>query len=172
MDIYGFDAPHLPIALLTAIATSEPRLWMYGSDVTHGILRFLHLIGAAGFVGTVIPLNLAQLGWLKLGEARPLRLVLEVSFWLAVVTGVALFVMDPIATGLHTMFLPKLVLVVLGYLAAKWPRGAGARPFRRPVFAASSLAVWLLVMGCSTWNRIEHPRVPASVLNLEEGREG
>ena len=123
MDIYGFNAPHLPISLLTAIATSEPRLWMYGSDVTHGILRFLHLIGAAGFVGTVIPLNLGQLGWLKLGEARPLRLVLEVSFWLAVVTGVVLFVMDPIATGLHTMFLPKLVLVVLGGLRGLVPSG-------------------------------------------------
>ncbi len=170
MDVYGFNAPHLPIEWLTALATSEPRLWVYGSDLAHGIMRLAHLLGAAGFIGTVLPLNLMQLGVLKGGDLRPLRLVLEISFWVTVVSGLLLFLYDPIGIGLHTMFLPKLILVLIGFLAAKWPV-ARPIPLIRPRFAISSLVIWFLVMGCSTWNRIEHPRNPGDVLNLEEGRD-
>jgi hypothetical protein len=175
MDIYGFNAPHLPLAWLTALATSEPRLWMYGLDVVHGVFRLVHLLGMGVFLGCVVALNLKQLGCFPQADLQPMRrpllLLLEVSFWVTVASGLLLLLYDPIGTGLHTMFLPKLVLVVVGFIAAKWPR-RGPRPMIRRGFAVSSLVIWFLVIGASTWNHIERPRSPADILNLEEGREG
>jgi len=43
---------------------------------------------------------------------------MNAAFALTVLTGVALFLYDPIGTGLHTMFLPKLVLIALGLVHA------------------------------------------------------
>ena len=166
MNIYGYDAPHLPLALLGWVATTEIRLWMYGSDTIHGVLRLLHLLGVGGFLGTVFVINLKQLGFYPQATLLPMRQpllnVLEVSFWVAIVSGAALFVYDPIGVGLHTMFLPKLVLIVLGYVLAKWPQKGPRRPIRRG-FASSSLVIWFLVVACSTWNHIEHPKNPADV---------
>lgn len=164
MNIYGHDVPHLPLSLLAWLATSDIRLWMYGSDIIHGMLRLVHLLGAGGFLGSVLVVNLKQLGFYASSDLQPMRRplldVLEVAFWVTVASGLALFVYDPIGVGLHTMFLPKLVLTVLGFALAKWPQ-RGPRPPIRRGFAGSSLAIWLLVMGCSTWNHIEHPRNPA-----------
>jgi hypothetical protein len=170
MNIYGHAVPHLPIGLLAMLATSEARLWMYGSDAIHGVLRLLHLLGIGGFIGTVLVLNLKQLG-LFAGAAPaqmrgPLLTVLEVSFWATVASGLMLLLYDPIGVGLHTMFLPKLLLVLIGFIAAKWPP-QGARPPIRRGFAASSLGIWFLVMAASTWNHIEHPRNPADIYRME-----
>jgi hypothetical protein len=159
MNIYGYDVPHLPVALLGWLATGELRMWMYGNDTIHGLLRLAHLIGAGGFLGTVLVVNLKQIGCYKQAQLaqmrRPLLEVLEVSFWATVTSGTALFLYDPIGIGLHTMFLPKLVLTVLGFALAKWPTRSRPRPVMRPAFAGSSMAIWLLVMGCSTWNQVE-----------------
>jgi hypothetical protein len=174
MDVYGTHAPTLPVWLLTAVATSEPRLWLYGSDLAHFLFRLAHFLGLAGFLGCVFVLNLRQLGCFATVDGpalrRPLLPVLEASFWVTVVSGLLLFLYDPIGAGLHSMFLPKLVLVVVGFVAAKWPH-RGPRPLLRRGFAASSLAIWFLVMGASVWNHIEHPLNPADVLNLDDARE-
>jgi hypothetical protein len=174
MNVYGYDVPHLPISLLSAVAVSDVRMWMFGSDLIHGGLRLLHLLGAAGFLGTVLVINLKQLGFFAASSLQPMRapllIVLEVAFWLTIASGVLLFVYDPIGIGLHTMFLPKLILTVIGFAVAKWPRRAPL-PLVRRGFATTSLTIWLLVMVCSTWNHIEHPRNPADIYRHEQGRE-
>ena len=66
------------------------------------------------------------------GMRGPLVSMLHASFGLTVVTGVMLFIYDPLGVGLHTMFLPKLVLITLGLaLAHGWGALAG------PVFHAA-----------------------------------
>jgi len=178
MDIYGFNAPHIPVDLLAAIATSEPRLWIYGMDAVHGAFRLTHLCAVVAFLGPIIVLNLAQLGLIAPLSIQPARTALtrmvRVAFWIAIGSGLGLFVYDPIGAGLHTMFLPKLVLIVVGYLAAQWPPAAlrqGSRPLIRRAFASLSLLTWLSVMAASTWNHIEHPVHPGESSSLDEGRE-
>lgn len=154
--IYGAWTITLPVPLLAWLATTELRQAVAGMRVLYGVLRFLHLVGMAGFLGLLLALALHGLGLLAqgaLGPARPvLARVLTLCFWSSIATGVCLFLYDPLGTGLHSMFLPKLVLVSAGYAFAR------ARPRISPRATAwVSLAIWLAVIGASTWNKVERP---------------
>src|SRR4051794_40581315 len=103
-DVYGFGGIHLPASWLAALAQSELRLWLYGFRPFYGAARALHLLGMAGFVGSVFLVDLKTLGLFpqaSIGPARSRILVLmHVSFGLAVAAGAGLFLYDPIGTGL------------------------------------------------------------------------
>src|ERR1700722_13743340 len=60
-DVYGNWPLHLPLAWLAPLATSELRLMIYGNRPLYGALRFLHLIGVAGFFGFVALIELRRL---------------------------------------------------------------------------------------------------------------
>ncbi len=176
--IYGTETILLPLSWLTALATSDLRLAVYALRGLYGVTRFLHLVGMASFVGMVVILDLRGLGLFPPGSLDPARArlgtVLTLSFWLTIVTGVALFLRDPLGVGLHSMFAPKLVLVVFGYALAQAIRRAPAlrRGRVRQGGAALSLAVWLLVIGASTWNHVERPvRVGAALRLHNTGKE-
>ena len=176
--IYGDETLTLPIAWLSAIATSDVRLAVYAMRGLYGALRFAHLVGMAVFVGMVVLLDLRGLGLFPAGAldaARPrLAAVLNTAFWCTIGTGVLLFLRDPLGVGLHSMFLPKLLLIVAGYCYGKGVRrlpmlrAAG----RRQAAAAVSLAVWLAVIGASTWNHVERPQDVTRALRLHNaGKE-
>ncbi len=154
--IYAAWAITLPVEMLTWLATSALRQAVFGMRVLYGVLRFAHLATMAGFLGLLLAMELRGLGLLAPGALAPARpvlgRVLNACFWCAVCTGVALFLYDPLGSGLHTMFLPKLVLLALGYGFARARRGIPPR-----LAAWLSLALWLLVIGASTWNRVERP---------------
>ncbi|MBV9786478.1 MAG: hypothetical protein JO264_21970 [Acidisphaera sp.] len=177
--IYGSFSVTLPVAWLAALATSELRLAVYGMRGLYGVTRFLHLVGVAGFVGTVMLIDLRGLGLFPAASMEPVRaplgMLLNAGFVVAVVSGLALFLYDPLGVGLHTMFLPKLVLIGFGLVHARGLRPlAGLRRtrLRRRGSAAISLLVWLSVMGCSTWNHVERPvRVNAALAAELVGRE-
>jgi hypothetical protein len=63
------------------------------------------------------------------------------------------------------MFLPKLILVTAGLVHARYIEGIPLmrRPYWRPGSAVAALAIWTLVIGCSTWSAVERPRNPADV---------
>ena len=162
--IYGTQTITLPLAWLTALATSDLRLAVYALRGLYGVTRFLHLVGMASFVGMVVILDLRGLGLFPPGALDPARrrlvTVLNASFWLTIGTGVALFLRDPLGAGLHSMFLPKLLLVVLGFAQAQGVRRLAfmrRTEARRRLGASASLAIWLLVIGASTWNHVERP---------------
>ena len=162
--IYGTNTITLPLAWLAWLATSDLRLAVYALRGLYGVTRFLHLVSMASFVGMVIILDLRGLGLFPPAALDPVRrrlaTVLKVSFWVTVATGVALFLRDPLGVGLHTMFLPKLLLVAAGYAFAQGVRRLPALRREgavRRLGAAASLAIWVLVIGASTWNHVERP---------------
>ena len=176
--IYGTETILLPLPWLTALATSDLRLAVYALRGLYGVTRFLHLVGMASFVGMVVILDLRGLGLFPPASLDPVRArlgtVLTLSFWLTILTGMALFLRDPLGVGLHSMFLPKLVLVVFGYAFAQAVRRTPMlrRGRIRQGGAGLSLAIWLLVIGASTWNHVERPVRVGEALRLHNtGKE-
>jgi hypothetical protein len=106
----------------------------------------------------------------SLQSARlPVVTLMNFAFGLTVLTGFGLFMYDPIGVGVHTMFLPKLVLITLGLIHAY---GVERTPLMRNqalrrLSAAIALLIWVLVMGASTWNAVERPLNPADVHRLD-----
>ncbi len=168
-NVYGHDWPHLPVGLLVWLATSELRLWVYGLRPVYGVFRFLHLLGMAEFLGMLLLIEVKRLGLFReasIAVARlPVVTLMNGAFALTVVTGLALFMYDPVGVGLHTMFLPKLALIALGLFHAYYVE---RRPLMRlqlwrRLSAGIALLAWILVMGASTWNAVERPLNPADV---------
>jgi hypothetical protein len=168
-EVYGSGWVHLPVGLLTWLATTEFRLWAYGLRPVYGVTRFLHLLGVAGFLGLLLLLEVTRLGIFRgasLEAVRgPVLILMNGAFALTVTSGVLLLLYDPIGVGLHTMFVPKLALVTLGVIHAWYIERLSL--MRRVVWrrgtAAAALAIWALVIGCSTWNAVERPLNPADV---------
>ena len=166
-QLYGPYSVTLPVPWLAWLAATPLRLAVYGQRELFGVVRFGHLLGMAGFFGAVLLLELRRLGVLPAdafahGRAEIGRVV-TVAFWATVATGVALFLYNPLGSGLHSMFLPKLALMTLGYVLAKGHRRMLAWAPRRAL-AVVSVAVWVAVLGASTWNHIERPARPAAAL--------
>jgi hypothetical protein len=81
-----------------------------------------------------------------------------VSAGAALASGVLLLLFNPIAVGVHTFFLPKMGLILLGLINAAafhrlapavdgaWPRRAGA---------IASILLWSAVFLCATLNETE-----------------
>lgn len=172
-DVYGGGWPHLPVDTLVWLATMELRLWVYGLRSVYGAIRFLHLVGMAGFLGMLLLIEVKRLGFFPASSLQSARLpvltLMNGAFGLTVVTGIGLFLYDPIGVGLHTMFLPKLVLIIAGLFHAY---GVERTPLMknqdlRRFSAGVALTLWLLVMAASTWNAVERPLNPADVHRLD-----
>ncbi|MBV9827368.1 MAG: hypothetical protein JO001_17140 [Alphaproteobacteria bacterium] len=175
-DVYGQGGIYLPIGLLAALATSSLRLWFYGVRPIYGATRFLHLAGMAGFLGLLLLIEVRRLGFFPKSSMdlmrRPVFVLMNTAFVVTVLTGVALFLYDPIGVGLHTMFLPKLILIVAGIVHAYWIERLPVmnRPQWRRGSALAALAIWLTVIGFSTWNAVERPLNPADIHRAEPHR--
>lgn len=155
---------HLPLSWLALLATTDLRLWIYEHRALYGIMRFLHLVGVAGFVGGVSVTEFRRLNASAANEIKGVRnsvtTLMHASFAVVLLTGLWLFLRDPVGMGLHTMFLPKLLLILLGAIYAHVARRPGVIPRgRAPRFAAAlaSGLLWMSVVGFSTWNHVERP---------------
>ena len=170
--IYGASTLVIPPAWLAWLAESDVRFALWGLQRWHGELRLLHLLGTAALFGAILLLDLRLLGLAarELPLDRLSRLVLPAAhggFALAVGTGVVLFLFDPIQTGSHSWFLPKLLLLAAAVANAgvfSLPRGWGLRAIgggslTRHARAAGlvSLALWTGVIVCATANHEERP---------------
>ena len=90
------------------------------------------------------------------------------AFGLAMVTGIALFLYDPVAVGSHAYFVPKLVLVALGVVNALLYHRAGyvaalaaeqRMPLATRVAGTVSLLLWTGVVVCACLNTEGLPKV-------------
>lgn len=166
---------YLPADFLLWLADSNLRMAMYRLQVIHPLIRLLHLLSMAIFFGGVLVLDLRLLGWsppVTLGHLnRLLRPWLHGSFAVVMITGVLLFLFDPIQVGSHTYFVPKLLLCVIGMATTVfqhpqtvgWLGSTGAViAGRLRAVAAISLVAWVAVIACSTFNKTEQPKFKRS----------
>lgn len=159
---FGAWTPHLPMSWLVILAHSQLRTSLYGIRSLHGVLRFVHILSMGGFFGVLVLLEVTRIQLFPQASIQsvrgPLFAVMNWGFEIAIVSGTLLFLYDPIGVGSHAMFLPKLMLVAIGLIHAFWlQRRTLLRNSEhwRQIGAAIALAIWILVVGCSTWNHEE-----------------
>ena len=172
--VYSDHALTLPTSWLVWLATSAARLTVYRMQGLHAPLRLAHVLATATLFGGILVLDLRLLG--ALGREIALdalsRLVLPVvhgAFAVVMFSGAWLFLYDPIQTGSHTWFVPKLLLIVmaLGNAAlfsrprTRGLRGIGAGTLTRHarLAGAASILLWAGVIACATANQEERPLV-------------
>lgn len=172
--VYSDTALVLPGDWLVWLATSAVRMTLYRMQGWHGPLRLLHVGGSAVFFGAIVLLDLRLLG--VMGRdialdalARIVLPVTHVSFAAAMLSGVLLFLYDPIQTGSHSWFLPKLLLIAAALANAavfSFPKriglrriGGGALTRHARLAGALSLILWAGVIATATANHEERPLV-------------
>lgn len=135
-------------------------------------IRAAHVFSVCMFFGTIFVLDLRLLGLAPEIALRPLaRLVLPwvyASLAMAVVSGVTLFLYDPVAVGSHDWLTPKLVFIALGFANAIWfnfaylpEQLASGHGLTRAgkVAAVASILLWTLAIFCACLNAEPPPRL-------------
>ena len=170
--VYSDSALVLPSEWLVWLATSSARMAVYRLQGWHGPLRLAHIAGTATFFGAIVLLDLRLLGLLGRdialdALARIVLPVTHVSFAITLASGVLLFLYDPIQTGSHSWFLPKLLLLgaaVLNAAVFSLPKriglkiiGGGALTRHARLAGALSLLLWSGVIATASANHEERP---------------
>ncbi len=170
--VYSDTALVLPGDWLVWLATSSARLAVYRLQGWHGPFRLLHVGGTAVFFGAIVLLDLRLLGLLGRDIALDAlaRIVLPITHWsfaITVASGALLFLYDPIQTGSHSWFLPKLLLLgaaVLNASVFSLPKTIGLRRIgggmltrHARLAGALSLVLWAGVIMTATANHEERP---------------
>lgn len=162
----GFSWPVFD-RFLVWLSTTDLRLFIYRFEDIHPLVRFAHVTGAGILIGSILLVDLRLVGLGRRVPATDLaRLALPWSIGGAVAalaTGVLMLLFDPIAVGVHTFFLPKMALIVVGLLNAvvfhrfgKIAAVEGTRHLLRARIAGLlSMVLWLGVFLCATLNASE-----------------
>jgi hypothetical protein len=147
-----FDAIRIPVDALVAL---DWRPYHFAIQPYHYLVRVAHVASMGAFFGGIGLLDFRLMGW---RGATPLRGFAEhvlpwlwATFGIAVATGLALFLYDPVHVGAHAYWAPKLVAIALGLANAALFHRVGyvaalAAEARLPVSAraagAFSLVCW------------------------------
>jgi hypothetical protein len=138
----------------------------------HFIIRALHVLSVGAFFGGIVVLDLRLMG---VRATAPLQGFVEhtipwlyLTFAIAFVTGVILFLYDPLHVGSHAYFTLKLLFTFLGLINAlifhRWMLGDALRasikmPRSAKIGGAISLALWVTVMLAASLNVEGAPKV-------------
>ena len=163
------DPLRLPVAVLVSL---DWRPYHFALQPYHYLVRTAHIVSMAAFFGGIGLLDFRLMGW---RGTVPLRSFAEhvlpwlwVTFAVAVVTGVALFLYDPVHVGTHRYWTPKLIAIGLGVanalrfhrtgyvmaLAAERRIPAAAR-----IAGAISLLCWTMALVCACLDTEAAPKV-------------
>jgi hypothetical protein len=142
--------------LLAALESSQFASWLRESGSIWGYpaVLTLHTLGLGVLVGASTVIDQRLLGAAPQIPLEPLRRLFPImwaGFWVNTISGVALFAADATTKGTTTVFMAKLVIVVLavGVLRSikrsvyRPGQVAGRPPFTVRALAAASLALWL-----------------------------
>jgi hypothetical protein len=155
-----FDLIRIPTQTLIAL---DWRPYHFGLQPYHYVVRAAHILSMALFFGGVALLDLRLMGWLRTVPLKPfaeqVRPWLYMTFAVTAVTGVALFLYDPLHAGSRAYWTPKLIAIALGLANAAlfnrteyvWgPLPEGRMPVLARVTATLSLIFWgaALVFAC------------------------
>lgn len=155
---------------LVWLSTTDLRLWLYQFEDVDRALVFIHIAAAAILFGAILLVDLRLMGFARrivLKELAALAIPWAiVGGIVAMLTGLTLLMFDPIAVGIHTFFLPKMVLIAIGFINAiafhrfvRLDAAEAPHPGAR-LAGALSIAVWAAVFLCATMNATE--RISAS----------
>lgn len=146
-------------SFLAALGSSGPAAFLRSSQYIYPLVNAAHILGFALLVGSIAALDARILGFARtIPLAEAARLLLPVTIgglMLAIVAGVALFIVKPQEYWANPVFLTKLVLIVLAVanaLSLRFRRawrealhGGAVSPGVR-VSAALSLCLWVAVL--------------------------
>src|ERR1700692_969617 len=128
-----FDPVRIPVQALVAL---DWRPYHFALQPYHYLVRTAHVMSMGAFFGGIGLLDFRLMGWrgtvpLQVFAAHVLPW-LWVTFGGAAITGVALFLYDPVHVGAHAYWAPKLIAVALGL--------ANAAAFHRTTYVAALAA--------------------------------
>ena len=164
-----FDPLRIPVEILIAV---DNRDFHFVFQRWHYLCRMLHVLATAWFFGGVALLDLQLIG---LKARLPLEGLLEGvlpslywSFGISFITGLLLFLYDPVHVGAHAYFAPKLILIAAGLLNAFVYHRMGldtalgaelSLPLQTRFAGLLSLAIWSGVTICAALNAEGVPKV-------------
>jgi hypothetical protein len=164
-----FDAVRIPANVLVAL---DWRPLHFAMQRYHYLVRLGHVLSMAAFYGGIALLDLRLLGVRGAVRLKPFAdhvlPALYVTFAVAMVTGVALFLYAPVHVGAHAYFVPKLIAIALGLVNAAIYHRTGylnalAAEERLPASAriagAVSLVLWTAAVAFACLNVEPAPRV-------------
>jgi hypothetical protein len=146
-------------AFLAALGSSGPAAFLRSSQYVYPLVNAAHILGFALLVGSIAALDARTLGFGKripLADAAHLLLPFTVGgLMLAIIAGVALFIVKPAEYWANPIFLVKLGLILLAVTNALSLRfrpawrtalaGGAVTPGVR-VTAVLSLCLWVAVL--------------------------
>jgi hypothetical protein len=164
-----FDSIRIPTQTLIAL---DWRPFRFALQPYHYLVRTAHLLSCAFFFGGIGLLDLRLMGALRTVPLKPFadRVLpwLYATFAIASVTGVALFLYDPLHAGLRAYWTPKLIAIALGLAnAALFNRTSyavviiapGRVPFLGRLAGALSLIFWSAAFVFACLNTEAVPKV-------------
>ena len=177
MNPYGdFSVPAFDRFLIW-LSTTDLRLFFYRFEDWDWLFVFAHVAAAAVLFGAILIVDLRLMGVmrsLELKKLAALALPWAIGAALAaIVSGIVLLLFDPIAVGVHSYFLLKMALILLGLVNAISFHGlvrldgVETRAVSARVAGAVSIALWAGVFLCASLNGTE--RVQATS-HAEMGR--
>jgi hypothetical protein len=172
-DPNALDFLRIPSNVLVAL---DWRPYHFALQPYHYLVRIAHVASMAAFFGGVAALDLRLMGWRPPLPLRPfadqMLPWLYFTFGITIVSGLALFLYDPVHVGSHAYFTLKLTLTALGlvnaalfrrsgYLAALVAEtpASGQPSARARFFGAVSIALWTAVVVCACLNVEAPPKV-------------
>ena len=168
-DPHSLDLLRIPTETLIAL---DWRPYHFALQRYHHLVRMTHILSVSRFFGGIALLDLRLTG---VRGTVPLRPFAEhtlpwlwLTFGVGVVSGVALFLYDPLHVGAHAYFTAKLALIGLGlanaaifhcpgYLSAL--AAEGTPPASARCAGALSLLCWAGVMVCACLHVEAEPKV-------------
>jgi hypothetical protein len=164
-----FDAFRIPSETLIAL---DNRTFHFALQPFHYLLRMTHMMSAAAFFGGIVLFDLRLAGLrahVKLKAfARDTLPWLYVTFGLAMLSGILLFLYDPVHMGSRAYFVPKMMMIFLGLVNTLiYRRFAFRFALREPPVTprsarwagALSLVFWVGVMAFSSMNAEGVPKL-------------
>ena len=114
-----FDAVRIPSQVLIDL---DWRTYHFAFQPYHYLIRMAHILAMAAFYGAIGFFDFRLMGFYKGLPRRTLAKVIlpwvYATFAVAVITGIALFLYDPVRIGSRAYWTPKLIAVFLGVLNA------------------------------------------------------
>ena len=159
----------IPFDLLVAL---DYRPLHFALQPYHFLIRAAHVMAMGVFFGGIVLLDLRLM---SVRSVAPLRHFTEhllpwlyITFAITFLTGVALFLYDPVHVGSHAYFTLKLLFMLIGLANAglfhRWAlsnalKARGALPPSAKLAGAISLACWVIVVLCASLNVEGSPKV-------------